>query len=377
MSSWASIAATSTANAPTNTDAPSRATPRPFAFAAEAAKTKQPAGATPGAFSWASKVAGNKKPSPTCVGDIEGMASPTFSSASKLTRAAELKQIALDLESSRAGLNLAFKQAVTTSAAAAAAGASPATSASPAVSDAAASAEGSKKREKPKRIQPVQPITEAKMAKRQRQIDIGKATVGYKNYIHHVSKKKREFKNPRHPKTPKKEANISKRNFQGLIAAWRKQLHAWDDAGPFVIEEASKSASPPVAKVTPSGENAADTGAAVRLRRGSSWADMADSDSDDDDDDVADMLSGSRGAKSLAAAAAAAAAAATAPAKDTTRVKRKAEDELLPARHEKREKVNAGDSAVAEKPVSRALQLARQRAAAKKAAAGASSATAN
>ena len=70
------------------------------------------------------------------------------------------------------------------------------------------------------------------------------------------------------------------------------------------------------------------------------------------------MLSGSTGAKS----------AASSQVPDTTRTKRKAQDELLPARHEKREKMNAGDSAASEKPASRALQLARQRAAAKKAA---------
>jgi hypothetical protein len=195
MSSWASIAAPEPAKLAAVSKPAATTTPRAFAFAAKANQSQQVA---TGAFSWAAKVAGKngtQNPSPTGVDDIDGLAavaSPNFSSASKLTRAAELKQIALDLESSRAGLNLAFTQAVTTS------------NADTPSATAAAPATAGKRVLPVQPVQPVQPITEAKMAKRQRQIDIGKATTGYKNYAHHVKKKARESKNPRHPKTPKK-----------------------------------------------------------------------------------------------------------------------------------------------------------------------------
>ena len=366
MSSWASIAAPATkpsttpstivtaAHSPTTEGLGLTSTPRAFAFAATASASASGGGA----FSWAAKVTGKNSgehnPSPTGVADIDAlsaMASPAFSSASKLTRAAELKQISLDLESSRAGLNLAFKQAVTTAAPSAATTNAKSEDSKFKAAEASPAVDATNGMP----VQPVQPLTEAKIAKRQRQIDIGKATVGYKNYIHHVSKKAREFKNPRHPNTPKKTAKISKRNFQGLIAAWRKQLHKWDDTGPFLKEPSTSAANINVAE-----EDAvlvASTAVkeeAARVRRASSWADMADSDSDEDEDDDS-MLSGSSKSKAVSSI-------------DTTRTKRKAENELLPARHEKREKVNTEESAVAVKPVSRALQLARQRAAAKKAA---------
>lgn len=358
MATWASIAkppeqATKVVAKPQNTS------PRAFAFAATA---NQSNAKTP--FSWAAKVAGNatekNNPSPTGVADVHALPSPNFSSASKLTRAAELKQIALDLESSRAGLNLVFKQVVTTSAS----NARSESVVAPAVEGNATNKGESCKAENEKHNvewptkQPVQPVTEAKMKKRQRQIDMGKRTAGYKNYTHHVPKEDRKPRNRKHPVTPNKTAFVSKRKFDRKIASWRKKLHAWDSEGPYTSDEAT-----PTKRDEPKDEGDKTAAAeSKRVLRATSWADMADSDSESDSDveDRTSLLSGSTTTKT---------AISTAEEFQTTRTKRKAEGELLPARHEKREKVSVEDTAVVEKPISRALQLAKERAAAKKAAA--------
>ncbi|KAN0035723.1 hypothetical protein ACTA71_005011 [Dictyostelium dimigraforme] len=75
--------------------------------------------------------------------------------------------------------------------------------------------------ESPKKT-PLRETDPKRLAARQRQIDIGKMTAGYKNYIALVPKSKRK---PTDPKTPNKNQVCSKRSWDGQIKKWRRQLH--------------------------------------------------------------------------------------------------------------------------------------------------------
>lgn len=66
-----------------------------------------------------------------------------------------------------------------------------------------------------------------KLAQRQKQIDFGKATAGYRAYVQSVPKSKRS---KQHPKTPDIHADVSKRRFDGRLRQWRRALHRWDPA---------------------------------------------------------------------------------------------------------------------------------------------------
>lgn len=63
-----------------------------------------------------------------------------------------------------------------------------------------------------------------RLAQRQRQIDLGKNTVGYHNYVEQVPKPLRARG---HPRTPDIKSG-SRRAFLGRIRVWRKELHRWD-----------------------------------------------------------------------------------------------------------------------------------------------------
>ncbi|VVC91237.1 unnamed protein product [Leptidea sinapis] len=65
------------------------------------------------------------------------------------------------------------------------------------------------------------------LTRRQKQIDYGKNTVGYHNYIKKVPIDKRKKEDP---KTPEKFTKYSRRSWDMLIKIWRRKLHDYDDS---------------------------------------------------------------------------------------------------------------------------------------------------
>lgn len=79
------------------------------------------------------------------------------------------------------------------------------------------------------------------LERRQKQIDYGKNTLGYENYIKQVPRDKRT---KQHPRTPPKHIKYSRRAWDGLVKVWRKELHCFDpdakqdaDAEPTFLKE--------------------------------------------------------------------------------------------------------------------------------------------
>lgn len=66
-----------------------------------------------------------------------------------------------------------------------------------------------------------------RLAQRQKQIEYGKATAGYKDYSKQIAKSKRKREDP---KTPNKYQVCSKRSWDGQIRKWRRMLHFYDPA---------------------------------------------------------------------------------------------------------------------------------------------------
>jgi len=66
------------------------------------------------------------------------------------------------------------------------------------------------------------------LARRQKQIDYGKNSVAYDSYVNKVPKDKRSFNLPR---TPDKNLKYSRRQWDGLIKAWKLQIHSWNAKG--------------------------------------------------------------------------------------------------------------------------------------------------
>jgi len=71
----------------------------------------------------------------------------------------------------------------------------------------------------------LQEISPKRLESRQKQIDIGKNTPGYKNYIQQIKKEKRKYYDPH---TPDKYQICSKRSWDGQIRVWRRLLHLYD-----------------------------------------------------------------------------------------------------------------------------------------------------
>jgi len=85
------------------------------------------------------------------------------------------------------------------------------------------------KKEKPKESD------EHRLSQRQKQIDYGKNTVGYENFIKLIPKDKRLKE---HPRTPDKYQVCSKRAWDGQVRKWRRQLHAYDPEGELSDDDA-------------------------------------------------------------------------------------------------------------------------------------------
>jgi len=66
---------------------------------------------------------------------------------------------------------------------------------------------------------------EQRLTARQKQIDIGKNTVGYQRYRELLPKSKRSKSDPQ---TPSKHQVCSKRSWDGQIRKWRRELHKYD-----------------------------------------------------------------------------------------------------------------------------------------------------
>ena len=66
---------------------------------------------------------------------------------------------------------------------------------------------------------------EARFQQRERQVEIGKATSGYKAYVSQVPKERRSQNDP---STPDARERISKRQFDGKLHKWRQSLHSFE-----------------------------------------------------------------------------------------------------------------------------------------------------
>ncbi|XP_022086543.1 uncharacterized protein LOC110977060 [Acanthaster planci] len=79
---------------------------------------------------------------------------------------------------------------------------------------------------------------ETVIIRRQKQIDLGKNTLGYDNYLRLVPKYKR-VKN-KHISTPNKFQKCSRRAWDGLIKLWRRKLHEYDPEGTYKPERVAR-----------------------------------------------------------------------------------------------------------------------------------------
>ena len=78
-----------------------------------------------------------------------------------------------------------------------------------------------------------------KIQSRLKQIQFGKNTTGYDNYVAAVPKRKRTMPIDKHPRTPDPYEIQSKRQFDGKIRVWRRGLHLWDNHGDAAFSSSS------------------------------------------------------------------------------------------------------------------------------------------
>ena len=76
------------------------------------------------------------------------------------------------------------------------------------------------------RPSPLTPPNQHQLSQRWKQIDIGKNTLAYDEYSMRVPRHLRERRNRKHPVTPNPHTPRSKRAFDGLVRAWRRDLYA-------------------------------------------------------------------------------------------------------------------------------------------------------
>merc|ERR1712050_212934 len=67
------------------------------------------------------------------------------------------------------------------------------------------------------------------LIRRQKDVDYGKNTVEYHEYIENVTKQQRRNEQPW---TPDKYEKMTRRNWDKQVKIWRKQLHYWRDPKP-------------------------------------------------------------------------------------------------------------------------------------------------
>lgn len=80
------------------------------------------------------------------------------------------------------------------------------------------------KDEQPK-LQQQQSSKQKTLQNRQKQIDYGKNTIGYDEYIRQIP---RDERLPHMPQTPDKLQDCSKRSWDGQVRKWRRALHRYD-----------------------------------------------------------------------------------------------------------------------------------------------------
>eukprot|EP00756_Hemistasia_phaeocysticola_P049900 Hpha_TRINITY_DN24499_c0_g1::TRINITY_DN24499_c0_g1_i1::g.165635::m.165635/K18710/SLBP; histone RNA hairpin-binding protein len=68
-----------------------------------------------------------------------------------------------------------------------------------------------------------------RVQQRLKQLKLGKATVGYSNYVRLVNPDRRDPADPLHVFTPRAELNCSKRHWDAQVRNWRRALHQFDD----------------------------------------------------------------------------------------------------------------------------------------------------
>ncbi|XP_076461739.1 uncharacterized protein LOC143294193 [Babylonia areolata] len=73
--------------------------------------------------------------------------------------------------------------------------------------------------------EPPKTPTKDQLARRQKDIDYGKATSGYKNYLERVPKEQR---GNLCPQTPEKNEKVARRVWDITVRNWRRTLHQWD-----------------------------------------------------------------------------------------------------------------------------------------------------
>ena len=66
---------------------------------------------------------------------------------------------------------------------------------------------------------------EHRLAQRRKEVAYGKNTLGYERYLREIPKCDRKKSDPR---TPDVSQKASKRQFDGIVRAWRRRLHQWD-----------------------------------------------------------------------------------------------------------------------------------------------------